>query len=162
MPPVKTVYVPRFGSQLGSSQRTEPELELVEPSPVSQNENRLKKRSKNGSERNIRSVLKIKLPKFTSTPLLKVTKDGTTPAKYVLRPSTSKPKTTGNQERRTQCADPVSTLVNGDVFSFSQRSETTTPKEKAQLSVVRTISKMLEENRLIRQRLAALRQDSRV
>ncbi|GLD62001.1 uncharacterized protein AKAME5_001376000 [Lates japonicus] len=62
--------------------------------------------------------------------------------------------------KRARGAGTVSGSVGGDVFFFSQRSngKATNEKEKAKLAVLRTISKMLEENQLIRQRLIALRQ----
>ncbi|KAK5865047.1 hypothetical protein PBY51_016242 [Eleginops maclovinus] len=47
-----------------------------------------------------------------------------------------------------------------DVFMFSERPASTELNEtkKAKLAVLRTISKMLEENQFIRRRLAAVRQ----
>ncbi|XP_078145147.1 uncharacterized protein LOC144542416 [Centroberyx gerrardi] len=63
----------------------------------------------------------------------------------------------------TQCANTDSDNVRGDVFTFSQipnSNKATNEKEKSKLAVLRTVSKMLEENRCIRQRLASLSQAS--
>ncbi|KAK5619779.1 hypothetical protein CRENBAI_007453 [Crenichthys baileyi] len=153
MQPVRT----SFGSHLSSSQTTKLRPDQFVSSNHSESDKRGKKRNKNRPEKAGRPLLKVKLPKLKSLALTaKGTKDVKTPTKR-----TSKTKSTINQESQTESgANTASALVDGDVFFFTQRSSTqpTNEKEMAKLSVLRTISKMLEENRLIRRRLSVLSQ----
>ncbi|XP_071313410.1 uncharacterized protein [Trachinotus anak] len=149
MSPVRTVYVPRFDSQQGSSHRDEPP-----PPSQSPREKRGNKRARGEKSR---LVLKIKLPKLGASTLSKkrATKEDETPGRWTLEPALNKPKTAviGTGELQGPGTD-------SDAFFFSQRPtlKATDEKKKAKLTVLRTISKMLEENRLIRQRLIALSQ----
>ncbi|XP_069388035.1 uncharacterized protein [Paralichthys olivaceus] len=154
MSPAKTVYVPRFGSQLGSSQREEPQPDPTVVQPESQSQQVDKCRKKRDGGRKPRSILKVKLPTFSTRglPKKKPTQEDQTPGRWTPEPAENRTSVTA---RGSQDAD----SVRGDVF-FSQRStyRATNEKKKATLAVLRTISRMLEENHLIRQRLVALTQ----
>ncbi|KAE8286152.1 hypothetical protein D5F01_LYC15832 [Larimichthys crocea] len=143
---VRTEYVPWFDSQPGPSQAPQPEETMDRTGPPSEGQ-----RGKRGNkQRNVRGekprfVFKVKLPKLN-----KVTdkEEDRTTRRWMLEPT------------RGQGAAADSDSAGGDVFVFSQRtsSKTINEKEKAKLTVLRTISKVLEENQLIRQRLSALSQ----
>ncbi|XP_068449154.1 uncharacterized protein si:ch211-277c7.7 [Clinocottus analis] len=148
MLPIKKVYVPCFSSKLGSSQRDESQPD--QPSDQTTQTKSTSRYQRDGDPRGNRRanvdvrggkkrlLLKVKLPKRNCTLSKKIDK---TP-------------------RRWTGAATESGSVGGDVFCFSQRPTSTAinEKDKAKLSVLRTISKMMEENRLIRQRLATLSQ----
>ncbi|KAM6999975.1 uncharacterized protein LKV04_004943 [Tautogolabrus adspersus] len=157
MPPVKVVFVPRFDSQLSESQRDEQETDQDEQQP---SQRRRKGRGKKrGKEEKL--VLKVKLPKSK-----KASKEDEAPRRLLLEPTANTTKSTesrgGEKEKQVDehGAGTQSDSVGGDVFFFSEppTSKVMNEKEKAKLSVVRTIARMLEENQLIRQRVAALSQ----
>lgn len=103
MSPVRTVYVPRFGSQLGSSQRDEPEPEqtMNQTEPPSQGL-RGKRGNKRGRGEKTRSVLKVKLPKLNNRTWSKrVTEEDKTPRKWMSEPANIT-KTTVNPGGETQ------------------------------------------------------------
>lgn len=100
MPRVRSVYAPRFGSQLSSSERSEHGPDQFVSSTPSETD----KRGKNRREKAERPLLKVKLPKLKSSSLSpKVIKDVRTPTKWTLKPSSSKTKLTINQEKQTEC-----------------------------------------------------------
>lgn len=104
MSPVRTVYVPRFGSQLGSSRRDEPEpgQTVNQTEPPSQDP-RDKRGNKRGRSDKARCVLKVKLPKLNNRTLSKrVTEEDKTPRKWMSDPA-NKTKTTVNPAGETQC-----------------------------------------------------------
>lgn len=95
------MYVPWFGSQQGSSQKTEPDQ--IKALPRSLRDKSGNKRGEDGGK-NPRSTLKVKIPKLTSRSLLgKVTKDNKTPTKWMLKPAVNDTKTTVNQGGGRQC-----------------------------------------------------------
>ncbi|XP_036933889.1 uncharacterized protein LOC119007985 isoform X4 [Acanthopagrus latus] len=152
----RTAYEPWFGSQVGSSQREEPPADrnmVGQPQPPS--DGRRDKRGNKRSKVKTRSVLKVKLPTLNK----KVTKEEKTPRRWTLEPTINKSKPTASRGG-AQCVDTVVDTVGRDVFYFSQStpSKAINEKEKAKLAVLRTISRVLEENRLLRQRLVALSQ----
>ncbi|KAL7394711.1 hypothetical protein ABVT39_002712 [Epinephelus coioides] len=150
---VRTVYVPLFGSQQGSSQRHVSDRTMDETEPPSPRDKRGNKRGKvNVRGQKTRFVLKVKFPKLDNSTLSKKA----TERRWTAEATTNKTKATVNSGG----AGAESDSVGRDVFFFSQRptSTTTNEKEKARLAVLRTISKMLEENQLIRERLATISQ----
>ncbi|KAM8732778.1 uncharacterized protein AB9X84_024729 [Acanthopagrus schlegelii] len=128
-----------------------------QPQPPS--DGRRDKRGNKRSKVKTRSVLKVKLPTLNK----KVTKEEKTPRRWTLEPTINKSKPTasrGGGRGGAQCFDTVVDTVGRDVFYFSQSTprKAINEKEKAKLAVLRTISRVLEENRLLRQRLVALSQ----
>lgn len=96
MSPVKTAYIPRFGSQPGSSQRDEPQ---PGPSKTVGRRDKLSSRcrkEKRANKRAPQSPLKVKLPQFSISklPTKKLTKDDhKTPAGRMLESAASKART---------------------------------------------------------------------
>ncbi|XP_078025375.1 uncharacterized protein LOC144463791 [Epinephelus lanceolatus] len=155
---VRTVYVPLFGSQQGSSQRHVSDRTMDETEPPSPRDKRGNKRGKvNVRGQKTRFVLKVKFPKLDNSTLSKKATEGeTTERRWTAEATANKTKATVSSGG----AGAESDSVGRDVFFFSQRptSTATNEKEKARLAVLRTISKMLEENQLIRERLATVSQ----
>ncbi|XP_023815085.1 uncharacterized protein LOC111948027 [Oryzias latipes] len=150
MLPRKTVSFPSFRSPLNSRQRNEPQLDRTEQPCRPQSEKSEDKRAKSRRKKANPSALKVKLAKVSpNSPAI----PKTSRRRLTLEPTT--PKTNINQGSGTSPA-----LVDRDVFLFSPASQTktTNEKDKARLSVLRTISRMLEENLLIRRRLEVLSQ----
>ncbi|TNN75641.1 hypothetical protein EYF80_014004 [Liparis tanakae] len=157
MAPFKKTYVPSFNSPLSSSQRDAPQpdqpLDRTKPHSRYRPDPRADSRAHvDVRGRNKRLLLKVKLLQHDRTLSKKVNK---TPRRGTGEPG-NETETTVN---RTGAAESESV---GDVFFFSQRPSSTaaTKKEKAKLSVLKTIFKMTEENKITRQRLAVLSQTS--
>ncbi|KAL6117895.1 uncharacterized protein ACO6RY_15594 [Pungitius sinensis] len=94
-------------------------------------------------------LLKVKLQKFHGTLSEKVE---VTPRRCLEYRAANKTETTVSRQGSATDSDSVGVL-------FSQRPTiTASNKDKAKLAVLRTISRMLEENQLIRQRLATVSQ----
>lgn len=92
----RTVYVPRFGSQLGSSQIDEPQPDQDQTEPPSQDQ-RDERGNKLGKVRGekTRFVLKVKLPKLNnSTVSKKETNEEKTPSRLMVEDTANKSKTT--------------------------------------------------------------------
>ncbi|KAK2849373.1 hypothetical protein Q5P01_009207 [Channa striata] len=136
MSPVKTVHGPRTEPPAAQAERPRPEK-------------RGKKRARGGKPK---FLLKVKLPKFSCSSF--PTEKEKSPPRWMFTGNTN---TGGETGAGSDCRS-----VEVDVFCFSQKpsSKATNQQEKGKHSVLRTISKMLEENQLIRQRLAALSQTS--
>ncbi|XP_072768424.1 uncharacterized protein [Nerophis lumbriciformis] len=90
-------------------------------------------------------LLKVKFPKLVKPSLSKDMKNKETTKEYMFTP----PKVA------EMVCEPVE-----DPFFFSQRpqSKASSEKDRVRLAVVRTIYKMVEENKLIRERLASLKE----
>ncbi|KAK5925344.1 hypothetical protein CgunFtcFv8_017875 [Champsocephalus gunnari] len=152
MLPVRSIYVPHFGSQLGSSQKDETQPDQT----PAQLPSRIKRGNKRGnvSDEKTRLFLKVKLQRVNNSTLSNTRPEKTKTKQWMKEDATNKTQSTviGGG------AGTNSDSIVRDVFSFSQRptSRELNEKEKAKLAVLRTISKMLEENQLIRQRLAAV------
>ncbi|CAL8307019.1 unnamed protein product [Arctogadus glacialis] len=157
----KTVYVPRFGSQLHGSQTNEPKEYLIDLPPTctpkKQYENCLS--SKKGQFTRFRNYAKNK----------QTNNENKSEASPILQYSWSVSQT----RRDLDCEKEESKLTSqGTVFDPdweedlplpepSQRHKTDTLNEKLKPAVLRTIAKMLRENRCIRRRLLSLSQASR-
>ncbi|KAF1384461.1 hypothetical protein PFLUV_G00120480 [Perca fluviatilis] len=158
MSPVRTVYVPCFGSQFGSSQRDEPRQDQImypkkPPSRDKGGNSRCKVKVRGEKSR---FHLKVKFPKLNNSALSKkATKKDNTP-RWMVEGAANKIKTTVSQGGAGTDSD----SVGGDVFLFTENPTSTAinSNEKVKLAVLRTISKMLEENQLIRQRLVTASQ----
>lgn len=102
MPPVK--YVPRFGPQLSSSQRTEFGSDHLVNSTPSETDERGKKRNKKKREKAEKPLLKVKFPNVKSRAASpKATADAKTSTKWMLKSSSSKNNPSLNQEKQTEC-----------------------------------------------------------
>ncbi|KAK9517837.1 hypothetical protein VZT92_023178 [Zoarces viviparus] len=151
------VQVPWFDSLLGSSQREEPQPDqTVDRTPQTKSPSRHqsgKRGNKMGHVRvgKKRFLLKVNLQKVNRTLNKKV---DNTPGRWTGEPATNYTKTTVSRQGAATASD----SVVRDVFFFSQRPTSTAKneKEEAKLAVLRTISKMLKQNQLIRQRLATV------
>ncbi|CAB1426311.1 unnamed protein product [Pleuronectes platessa] len=149
MSQAKTAYVPRFGSQPGPSQTEEPQLDTTMGPPKSGHkvDKCRNKRERGGKPR---FILKVKLPEFSSNRLSKkkVTQEDETPGGWTSKPAENRTSVT---TRGSQDAD-----VGGVFFSKRSTNKATNKKKEAKLAVLKTTARMMEENKLIRQRLAAL------
>ncbi|KAM6952237.1 uncharacterized protein PEZ65_010713 [Lycodopsis pacificus] len=151
----KKVHVPWFDALLGSSQREELQPDqTVERTPQTKSPSRHQsgKRGKKMGDVRVgkkQFLLKVKLQKVNSTLNKKV---DSTPGRWTGEPAANNTKTTVSRQGA------ATDSVVRDVFFFSQRPTSTakSEEEKAKLAVLRTISKMLKQNQLIRQRLATV------
>ncbi|KAK2903943.1 hypothetical protein Q8A73_010600 [Channa argus] len=154
MSPVKTVHVPGLGSQ----QRHEPQVDqtLGQAEPRSQCRRPEKRGKKRARGEKTQFLLKVKLPKLSSKSLTEKM-DKSSPR---WRFAANKNIATVGGGGETPCAASDCHSVGVDDFCFFQgpTSKATNQHDKDKYSVLRTISKMLKENQLIRRRLAALSQ----
>ncbi|CAL8271274.1 unnamed protein product [Boreogadus saida] len=157
----KTVYVPRFGSQLHGSQTNEPKEYLIDLPPTctpkKQYENCLS--SKKGPFTRFRNYAKNKQTNNENKSMQ---------MQYSWR-------SVSQTRRDLDCEKEESKLTSqGTVFDPdweddlplsepsqpSQRHKTDTLNEKLKPGILRTIAKMLRENRCIRRRLLSLSQQA--
>ncbi|KAI9539203.1 hypothetical protein NQZ68_009280 [Dissostichus eleginoides] len=160
MLPVRSIYVPQFGSLLGSSQKDETQPDQTPGRTPGRTElsSRIKRGNKRGNvnDEKTRLFLKVKLQRVNNSTLSNTRPEKNKNKKWMKEDATNKTQSTVSRGGAGTNSD----SVVRDVFFFSEKptSRELNEKEKAKLAVLRTISKMLEENQLIRQRLAAVRQ----
>ncbi|XP_030224408.1 uncharacterized protein LOC115552439 [Gadus morhua] len=160
----KTVYVPRFGSQLHGSQTNEPKEYLIDLPPTctqkKQYENCLS--SKKGQFTRSRNYVKNKQTnnenKSEASPIGLL--------QYSCR-SVSQTRRALDCEKEESKSTSQGTVFDPEweeelpLSEPSQLHKTDTLNEKLKPAVLRTIAKMLRENRYIRRRLLSLSQASR-
>lgn len=147
--------MPRFDSQLSSSQRNEDTLvSLDEPQQDETVVSKVRRGNKRPTSEKTGLVFKVKLPKFGVKSTVEKSKAST--PRWV-----NPTKRNDTQREHPQSSGPGSDSVREkDVYYFSEE-QPKSEKDKVKIAVLRNISRMLAENNHIRQRLMSLTQVNR-